>query len=100
MEAAKHMLLPNECRLGYLYNWVATNLGLPSRSFRLDGTSFSDRMQLPFEEDLDDYMDVTELGGLHLIPLGPDCSEPSPEPVEQVPNATSSAVAAAPSEDP
>eukprot|EP00975_Prorocentrum_lima_P030231 6339735-Prorocentrum_lima.AAC.1 len=41
-EAVKHLLLPDECRLGYLYHLVASNLGLSPRSFRLSGTSFSD----------------------------------------------------------
>eukprot|EP00975_Prorocentrum_lima_P007772 1664483-Prorocentrum_lima.AAC.1 len=69
MQVAKHLLLPDECRLGYLYYLVAINLGLAFRSFRLEGTSGSDRRPLPFEEPLEEYVDVPDLGGLFLICL-------------------------------
>eukprot|EP00975_Prorocentrum_lima_P009050 1926317-Prorocentrum_lima.AAC.1 len=34
-EASKHLLLPDECQLGYLFHMVAANLGLSPRSFDL-----------------------------------------------------------------
>eukprot|EP00975_Prorocentrum_lima_P052042 10898345-Prorocentrum_lima.AAC.1 len=67
-QVAKHMLLPDECRLGYVYYLVALNLGLPLRSFRLEATEGSDARPLPHEGPLEDYVDVTLLGGLHMVP--------------------------------
>eukprot|EP00975_Prorocentrum_lima_P040672 8538344-Prorocentrum_lima.AAC.1 len=74
------MLLPDECRLGYVYYLVALNLGLPLRSFRLEATEGSDARPLPYEGPLEDYVDVVQLGGLHLVPVDMQEGEPSPEP--------------------
>eukprot|EP00975_Prorocentrum_lima_P060519 12693882-Prorocentrum_lima.AAC.1 len=56
-------------------HWVASNLCLSPQSFQLSGTSFSDEVQIPPEGTSEAYVDVMELGGLHLKRLASELSE-------------------------